>query len=238
MKRIIIILLISIISQNSISSQYLKDKKILIVWGGYKPHQPKLFTKIVSDWLKTQKAYISESNDLGIYSNYDSLIKFDLIIQSVTMMDLSNEQEKNLTMAVENGVGIAGSHGGLGDSFRANTGYQFMIGGQFVKHPGGKVNFNVKMLKNKLTVGLKDFDIYSEQYYMHYDPNIDIIATTKFNGEPYPWIKDVVMPVAWRKNYGKGKVFYISIGHDPNEFSEHPDGWELLKRGIEWATRN
>ena len=70
MKRIIIILLISIISQNSISSQYLKDKKILIVWGGYKPHQPKLFTKIVSDWLKTQKAYISESNDLGIYSNY------------------------------------------------------------------------------------------------------------------------------------------------------------------------
>ena len=78
----------------------------------------------------------------------------------------------------------------------------------------------------------------AEQWYVHYDPNIEIIANTTFTGEPYPWIKDVVMPVAWRKNYGKGKVFYISIGHDPNEFLEHPDGWELLKRGIEWATRN
>lgn len=238
MKKIIILFLISLVSQNSISSQFLKNKKILIVWGGYKPHQPKLFTKNISNWLKKQKANISESNDLSAYSNYDSLIKFDLIIQSVTMMKLTRNQEKNLTRAVKNGVGIAGTHGGLGDSFRTNTGYQFMIGGQFVQHPGGKVNFNVKMLKNELTKGLKDFNIYSEQYYLHYDPNIEILATTKFNADPYPWIKNVVMPVAWKKKYGSGKVFYISIGHDPNEFLKYTEGWELLKRGIKWATRN
>ena len=44
--------------------------------------------------------------------------------------------------------------------------------------------------------------------------------------------------VAWKKKYGKGKVFYISIGHDPNEFIRYPDGWKLLTRGFVWACRN
>ena len=238
MKKIIFILLFSIIAQNFIYSQSLEDKNVLVVWGGYKPHQPKLFAKNIINWLKKEKANIHESNNLNIYSNYDSLIKFDLIIQSVTMMNLSSKQEKNLTNAVKYGVGIAGSHGGLGDSFRNNTAYQFMIGGQFVEHPGGKVNFKVKMLKDPLTKGLNDFEIFSEQYYLHYDPNIEILATTKFDGNTYPWIKDVVMPVAWKKMYGKGKVFYISIGHDPNEFIEYLEGWKLLTRGLEWASKN
>ena len=198
----------------------------------------KQIAKNVINWLKKEKANIQESNNLNIYSNYDSLMKFDLIIQSVTMMNLSSKQGKNLTDAVKNGVGIAGSHGGLADSFRNNTTYQFMIGGQFVAHPGGKVNFKVEMNKNKFTKGLKSFNIFSEQYYLHYDPNIEILATTKFNGNTYPWIKDVVMPIAWKKMYGKGKVFYISIGHDPNEFIEYPEGWKLLTRGFKWASKN
>ena len=85
--------------------------------------------------------------------------------------------------------------------------------------------------------GLSDFDILSEQYYMHYDPSVKIIAETKFSGEVYPWIKDVIMPIAWKKMYGKGKVFFISIGHDPDEFMVYKDGWELLTRGFMWAVR-
>ena len=93
------------------------------------------------------------------------------------------------------------------------------------------------MLDDELTEGLDDFEIFTEQYYLHYDPNIEIIANTKFNGETFPWIEDVVMPVSWKKTYGKGKVFYISIGHDPNELMMHEDGWKLLTRGFVWATR-
>ena len=105
MKKIIFMLLFSIITQNFIYSQSLEDKNVLVVWGGYKPHQPKLFAKNIINWLKKEKANIHESNNLNVYSNYDSLIKFDLIIQSVTMMNLSSKQEKNLTNAVKNGVG-------------------------------------------------------------------------------------------------------------------------------------
>ena len=105
----------------------------------------------VIKWLKSQNAKITESNNFEIYDNYDSLTKFDLIIQSVTLSDISNNQADNLVKAINNGVGIAGAHGGLVDSYRTKTNYQFMIGGQFVAHPGGKVNFEVNMLNDPLT---------------------------------------------------------------------------------------
>ena len=143
---------------------------------------------------------------------------------------------------------IAGAHGGLADSFRNKTNYQFMIGGQWVEHPGKIKKFKVNFLEDELTEGLEDFEIETEQYYMHYDPNIEIIATTKFDGKPFSpnnsdlilnptWIENVVMPVAWKKRYGKGKVFYISIGHNPEEFKIHHDAWTLLTRGFKWAMK-
>ena len=237
-KKVLLVFLILILSNNLNFSQSLENKNILVVWGGWKGHQPKVFADNVIKWLKSQNAKITESNNLEVYDNYDSLTKFDLIIQSVTLSDISNNQADNLVKAINNGVGIAGAHGGLTDSFRTKTNYQFMIGGQFVAHPGGKVNFEVNMLNDQLTQGLNNIEIFTEQYYMHFDPNIEIIANTIFDNKFYPWIDGVIMPFAWKKKYGKGKVFYISIGHDPNEFIRYPDGWKLLTRGFIWACRN
>ena len=67
------------------------------------------------------------------------------------------------------------------------------------------------------------------------ETKVDIVATTTFNGKDFPWINGVKMPVAWKKLYGNGKVFFISIGHDPGEFKRYKNGWELLKRGLVWA---
>jgi type 1 glutamine amidotransferase len=110
-----------------------------------------------------------------------------------------------------------------------------MTGGQWVEHPGGMVNFKVEIIENEFTRGIDDFEVFSEQYYLHYDPNVEILATTTFNGTNYPWINNVKMPIAWKKQFGEGKVFFISIGHDPNEFKIYKNGWELLKRGLVWA---
>ena len=237
MKKYKIYFLLFTIFSNALISQNLADKKVLVVWGGWEGHKPELFSNHVEKWLISQNADYKINNGLDAYDNYDELIKYDLIIQSVTMDEISKKQEENLVKAVLNGVGIAGAHGGLVDSFRNNTNYQFMIGGQWVAHPGNIIKYKVKMLEDELTSGLSDFEIVSEQYYMHYDPNVKIIAETKFGGEVYPWIKDVIMPVAWKKMYGKGKVFFISIGHDPDEFMVYKDGWELLTRGFMWAVR-
>ena len=154
------------------------------------------------------------------------------------MGEIDGKRANNLIKAVRNGVGIAGAHGGLGDSFRNNPNYQFMIGGQWVSHPGGKVDFKVNFLDDDLTKGLNDFEINSEQWYVHYDPNIEIIASTTFTYDFFSWIDGVVMPVAWKKTFDKGKVFYTSIGHDPMEFEKHPDAWKLLTRGFIWAARD
>ena len=222
-------------SQQLAQSQNLKDKNVLIVWGGWEGHNPKLFSNIIESWLNDNSANITIKNSLDIYSNYNDLIKFDLIIQSVTQSSITPQQEKNLFKAVQNGVGFTGAHGGIIDSFRSNTNYQFMTGGQWVEHPGGMVNFKVEIIENEFTRGIDDFEVFSEQYYLHYDPNVEILATTTFNGTNYPWINNVKMPIAWKKQFGEGKVFFISIGHDPNEFKIYKNGWELLKRGLVWA---
>lgn len=218
-------------------SQNLEDKNVLVVWGGWDGHKPEKFANIIEDWLKIQNINYEIAEGVEVYDDLNYLLKYDLIIQSVTMGELDGKQEENLTKAVKSGVGIAGTHGGLGDSFRNNTNYQFMIGGQFVSHPGNKVKFEVEILKDELTIGVNNFEVETEQYYMHVDPNIDIIAQSRFTNHPHSWIENVIMPVAWKKKYGNGKIFYISLGHDPNEFLKYEEAMTLLTRGFIWALR-
>ena len=139
--------------------------------------------------------------------------ELDLVIQHITMSKITDDQLNGLLKAVKNGTGLAGCHGGLGDSFRNNTEYQYMIGGQFVKHPGGQVNYKVTIENRKdfITRGIKDFNIFSEQYYMHVDPALDVLATTTFSEKYDPWIKGVIIPVVWKKNMGKEKFFIIRL---------------------------
>jgi len=74
----------------------------------------------------------------------------------------------------------------------------------------------------------------SEQYYMHVDPNVKVLATTTFSGDHASWIDGCVIPVVWKKMYGKGRVFYTSLGHVAKDF-DVPEALEIMKRGIRWA---
>ena len=215
-------------SQNQYNS--LEGKKILVVYGGWNGHQPEYFANKISDWLKTQNANVFISDSTSIYTNGKLMNKLDLIIQHITMNEITDDQLNGLIKAVANGTGLAGCHGGLADSFRDKTEYQYMVGGQFVKHPGGEVNYKVTIenKKDPITKGINDFKIFSEQYYMHVDPALEILASTKFSGENDPWIKGAIVPVVWKKKYGKGKVFYNSIGHSKQDYNI-PEVWTLLK---------
>ena len=223
-------------SQNQYNS--LGGKKILVVYGGWTGHQPKFFANKISTWLKTQNANVILSDSTSIYTNEKLMSELDLVIQHITMSKITDDQLNGLLKAVKNGTGLAGCHGGLGDSFRNNTEYQYMIGGQFVKHPGGQVNYRVTIenRKDSITRGIKDFNIFSEQYYMHVDPALDVLATTTFSEKYDPWIKGVIIPVVWKKKYGKGKIFYNSIGHSKQDYNI-PEVWTLIKRGVIWATK-
>ena len=86
------------------------------------------------------------------------------------------------------------------------------------------------------SAGLSDFDYRSEQYYMHVDPSNEVLATTTFSGDHAEWIAGVVMPVAWKRRHGLGRVFYSSLGHVSAEF-QVPQMRTIFERGMLWAAR-
>jgi len=231
---------ILLLSTVSCASDNPPGKKALIVWGGWEGHEPKKCVDIFAPWLVEQGFEVEISDTLDSYLDVEKLKKLDVIIQVYTQGTIKPEQERSLLEAVKSGVGLAGWHGGLADSFRFNTEYQFMVGGQWVAHPGGIIDYEVNIVPEKkndpVVRGLNDFKMHSEQYYMHVDPVVEVLATTTFSGQYAPWIEGVVMPVVWKKYYGKGRVFYSSLGHVASDF-DVPEAREIVRRGILWAAR-
>jgi uncharacterized protein len=227
------------LSANDPKAPTLKGKKVLFVHGGWDGHDPELTRDLFVPWMRSEGADVTVSDTLDIYLDESLMKSLDLVVQIWTMGTITNEQEKGLLEAIKNGCGIAGWHGGLCDSFRNNVEYQFMTGGQWVSHPGGVIDYRVNIIDHEdpITRGLKDFAMHSEQYYMHVDPNVNVLATTKFSGEHAPWIDGTTMPVVWKKYYGKGRIFYSSLGHVVKDFDVH-EALEIQKRGIRWASES
>jgi len=217
----------------------MKGKSVILVWGGWDGHEPKKCVEIFAPWMESLGASVMVSDSLEAYLDREKMKAADLIVQVYTMGTISPEQERGLLETVRNGAGLAGWHGGLGDSFRQNTEYQFMVGGQWVAHPGGVIDYRVQITDHldPVTRGLRDFAMHSEQYYMHVDPNNKVLARTVFSGEQTSWIQGCAMPVAWKKMYGKGRVFYSSLGHVAADFRV-PEVLEIMKRGILWASES
>lgn len=217
----------------------LEGKKVLLVYGGWDGHEPVQCRDLFLPWLKAEKAEVFVHDNLDCYTDSVLMEKIDLVVQVWTMGKITGEQEKGLLKAVKRGVGVAGWHGGLGDSFRDNVDYQFMVGGQWVAHPGGVIPYDVNITdtKDPVTRGLKDFHMKSEQYYVHVDPNVKVLATTTFGKDHDFWIDGAVIPVVWKKSYGKGRVFYSSLGHVAKDF-EVPEALEIMKRGIRWSAQS
>jgi len=235
-KKILILVLMTLLTGSGTARE--KPRKALFVWGGWEGHEPKQCVDIFAPWLKERGFEVEISNTLDSYLDAAKLQSLDLIVQVVTQATISPEQEKGLLDAVRNGVGIAGWHGGLADSFRSSVNYEYMVGGQWVAHPGGVIDYEVNIIDHQdpITAGLSDFNMHSEQYYMQVDPMNKVLATTTFSGRYDPWIKGVVMPVVWTKSFGKGRIFYTSLGHVAADFNV-PQAREIVKRGMLWAAR-
>ena len=214
-------------------------KKALVVWGGWNGHEPKETTAIAAAELRQMGFDVEVVNTMDVYCDADKMKGLHLVVPCWTMGQITGEQEKGLLEAIASGVGIAGWHGGMCDAFRQNTSYQFMTGGQWVAHPGGIVEYTVNIINHTdpITEGLKDFRMKSEQYYMHVDPGNEVLATTTFTGEyGTPWIKGTVMPVVWKRRWGEGRVFYMSLGHVAKDF-DVPEVRTILRRGMAWAAK-
>ena len=211
-------------------------REALIVWGGWSGHEPEQGANIVGAMLEEEgfKDYIETSTEAFADP---AIHDMSLIVPIYTMSKIEKEEVDNLTKAVEGGVGLGGYHGGMCDAFRDAVAYQFMCGGQWVAHPGNIIDYRVNITSDDpIVAGLGDFDYRSEQYYMHVDPSNEVLATTTFTGDHAYWIDGVVMPVVWKRKYGKGRVFYSSLGHQAKEF-DVPEMKAIFRRGANWAAR-
>jgi len=213
--------------------------KALVVYGGWDGHQPKEVAAIYTELLEKHGFSVTVSDTLDAYATED-LTTYRLIVPIWTMGTITPEQLNPLLAAVKGGVGIAGCHGGMCDSFRAESEYQFMTGGQWVSHPGdGGVTYTVdiRVPDHFITSGSPNmFTVVSEQYYMHVDPAVHVLATTRFPVADGPHLRNGVvdMPVVWTKWYGDGRVSYNGLGHDTAVVSQ-PEVLRLLERGCLWA---
>lgn len=213
-------------------------KSALIVWGGWPGHQPQECAELFAPILRAAGYEVEVSDTLEAFLDGAKLAARDLIVPIWTQGTITSEQERGLLDAVRGGVGLAGWHGGMGDAFRNNVEYQFMVGGQWVAHPGNIIDYQVNITDHDdpITAGLADFSMHSEQYYLHVDPSNEVLATTTFGDQYLPWIAGTVMPVAWKRRWGAGKVFYCALGHHASDF-DVPEAREIVRRGMLWASR-
>lgn len=222
----------------------MEPKRALIVWGGWEGHQPDLVAQLFFDILREENFEVEISDTLDVFKDYEKLSRLSLIVPIWTMGRIEHEQLQPILKAVaEDGVGLAGCHGGMCDSFRESTEWQFMTGGQWVAHPGNDgVRYWVNIrrdISHPITEGIPDFEVCSEQYYMHVDPAVKVLATTRFPTVPGPHATngEVDMPVLWTKMYGLGRVFYCSLGHQRNVIEVEPPR-TIMKRGFLWAAKD
>jgi len=212
-------------------------REALIVWGGWAGHEPQDCALIIKDMLEADGFKVRVEHGTEALADA-SVHDMSLIVPIMTMSKIAKEEVRTLSAAVEGGAGVAGFHGGTADAFRDSVDYQFIIGGQWVAHPGNIIDYSVQVTRpdDPIMAGIADFPYRSEQYYMHVDPSNEVLATTTFSGEHAPWIRGVVMPVVWKRRHGQGRVFYSSLGHHASEFSV-PEMNTIFRRGANWAAR-
>lgn len=215
--------------------------KTLITWGGWPGHEPDLVADLFRAMLEAEGAHVTVTDTLDAFDDPGALTALDLIVPVWTMSELTRERATNVSEAVARGVGLAGAHGGMCDAFRANPLWQFMTGGNWVAHPGGDgVRYRVRItdLENELTEGIDDFDVATEQYYLHVDPANHVLAVTDFPRVPWYHAPNgpVAMPVAWTRAWGQGRVYYNALGHKRAVIEAGP-AREMIRRGLLWAAR-
>lgn len=215
-------------------------RRALITWGGWDGHEPEKVAGLFESILEADGMVVEVHNTLDCLADAQHLRSLDLIVPIWTMSQIEEQLVINVSEAVARGTGIAGCHGGMCDAFRDNVLWQFMTGGNWVAHPGDdgtEYTVNITDPDDPLTEGIEDFEVSTEQYYLHVDPAVKVLATTEFpNVHWYHSSNGVIdMPVAWTKRWGLGRVYYNALGHQANVIDDGP-AFEMIRRGLIWAS--
>jgi len=215
----------------------------LVVRGGWEGHVPVEATDLFIPGLERDGYRVTVADSLEVYTDAALLAATDLVLQCWTMGTIASPQIRGLCDAVAAGTGFAGWHGGIVDSFRSSPEYLQLTGGQFVAHPGGFVDYEVVVAADRtdheIVAGIQRFGVRSEQYWVLADSAIDVLATTTIPAsEETPWRQDIPVPAVWTRQWGQGRVFVTTLGHQRDvKDLEVTEVRRIVERGMRWATR-
>jgi type 1 glutamine amidotransferase len=228
-------------------------RRALVVRGGWDGHQPVESTELFIPFLVDNGFEVRVEDSPAIYADASVLATVDLIVQSNTMSTIESDEIAGLRLAIENGTGFAGWHGGIADSYRDSADYLQLVGGQFAAHPAkhpderrpdisdNDVRHTIEMTPaaadHPITEGIADFELVTEQYWVLHDDYNDVLATTtQAVREGDAWTRPVTSPAIWTRRWGAGRVFVATPGHRV-EILEDPNVRTIVERGLLWAAR-
>jgi uncharacterized protein len=212
--------------------------RALVVRGGWAGHQPVACTELFLPLLRAGGYAVEVAETLDVYADRAALDRADLVVQCWTGGSLSARQEDNLVERVRAGAGFAGWHGGVTATAYESRKYHYMVGGQFLCHPGDVVDHDIAVTgEHPIVAGVGAYAVRTEQYFCHVDPGVTVLATTTFNGaHGAPETAGTVMPVVWLREFGRGRVFVSTLGHGPDDLRV-PQTRTVIERGLLWAGR-
>jgi type 1 glutamine amidotransferase len=211
-------------------------KRALIVWGGADFHEPEKGAEVARGILAGEGFEVVVSPDATALATAG---EYDLVMPQITGGELDRDASIAFADAVEAGTGVAGFHYGLATTFHGNMRMRLIAGCTFAGHPGNNgVTYRVDPMKtdDPIMAGIESFEHTSEQYFLHTDPTVEVLATTTVSGEHASWLKGVVVPQVFKTRYGKARVFYTALGHVASEL-DSPPVRTILTRGMLWAAR-
>jgi type 1 glutamine amidotransferase len=192
--------------------------------------------------LITKRPVLTADGKPSLYAK--NLNDFDAIFFfGVREITLTPEQRADLLSFVrDDGKGFVAAHAAL-TTFFSWPEFGDLIGGRFDEHPWGITNAPV-VVEDHAFPGMSTlparFD-HTDEYYQVKDfsrskarvllrlgvSHLDLSA-------PLVHHKDADFPLAWAKNYGKGRVYYSALGHDPSTWDDRAVQ-EMYFEAIKWS---
>jgi uncharacterized protein len=194
-------------------------------------------------WLRTDYEWITKKK---MDRNTKNLDFFDALVfaNSTGEMDLDDQQKHDLLAFVhDDGKGFVGVHAALDSNYKWPE-YAEMIGGWFDQHPW--MTFDAPILVEDSSFPavrhfprafMKRDEIYQAKEWSRDKVNVLMrLDESKLNYENNPRIHraDHDFAIAWSKMYGKGRVFYSTLGHT-NEAWNDPDIQKMYFEAVKWA---
>lgn len=231
----------------------MTSRNALIVRGGWEGHFPVETTEMFLPFLREHGFEVRVEDSPRVYADAEVMADIDLVVQATTMSEADRESVDGLRRAVAAGTGLAGWHGGIVDSYRGSADYLQLVGGQFASHPATdpgervgdatdvfvdhRIEFTPLGRTHEITRDLDDIALHTEQYWVLHDDLNDVLATTTHPVRPHePWHRPIVSPAVWTREWGAGRVFVATPGHDPGVLAD-PTVRTIVERGLLWATR-